>query len=362
MNPNEVYLSTLRAVKHGRPILIVGSPGIGKTTVVKKVAKSLDMDLVVSTPAVADPTDAKGLGFPSADGLSAKFLPFGELLQLLNATRPTLWFVDDLGQGTDAVQASFMPYVLARRCGEHVLPDCVVLVAATNGRSHKANVRGILEPVKSRFHKIVQMEASYAIWREEFAIPEGMPVEIISYLDYAEKATAGKSCFNDFVPSADIVNCAIPRTWANAGDLINDFRLDGGDENELFTVGSVLYHDVCGAIGVEQGAKLWQFNSLKMGLPDINVILSKPRDAWVPKDLNALVLVINTVAVKATEKNLANVIEYGRMVAKQGYGEFQAVMMKDVFLRHPELKHTNEYVRFMTSKDGDVFNGMSLAA
>ena len=140
------------------PVLITGAPGVGKSQIVEQAAASAGADLILSHPAVADPTDAKGLPWVAKDGESATFLPFGELARAIRAERPTVWFLDDLGQAPAAVQASFMQLLLARRVNGHALPEHVSFVAATNRRTDRAGVSGILEPVKSRFVSMIGLE------------------------------------------------------------------------------------------------------------------------------------------------------------------------------------------------------------
>jgi midasin (ATPase involved in ribosome maturation) len=77
----------LKAVPEHLPVLLVGQPGIGKTDIVTAAAAELGADLIVEHPVVSDPTDYKGLPFPTADG--AEFLPFGMLKQLISADRLT---------------------------------------------------------------------------------------------------------------------------------------------------------------------------------------------------------------------------------------------------------------------------------
>jgi len=61
------------------PVLITGRPGIGKSDIVEAAAAATDHELLISHPVVEDPTDSKGLPFPSSDGERARFLPFGDL-------------------------------------------------------------------------------------------------------------------------------------------------------------------------------------------------------------------------------------------------------------------------------------------
>src|SRR5262249_18048951 len=142
-----------------KPILLTGAPGVGKTKLVEQAASKCDADIIVCHPAVSDPTDVKGLPWISEDKKHATFLAFGEIARAIAATKLTVLFPDDLGQASPAVQASWMQLFLGRRVNGHVLPDCVTFIAATNRRTDKAGVQGILEPVKSRFLSIVNVDA-----------------------------------------------------------------------------------------------------------------------------------------------------------------------------------------------------------
>lgn len=158
------------------PVLITGAPGVGKSDIVAQATNQLGFDLVISHPVTEDPTDPKGLPFPAADGTSAHFLPFGNLDKILKATRSTVWFLDDLGQASPAVQAAYMQLLLARRVGEHVLPDCITFVAATNRRTDNAGVSGILDPVISRFATVVNVVPDIQSW-SAWAVRNDMPYE-----------------------------------------------------------------------------------------------------------------------------------------------------------------------------------------
>lgn len=141
ISPQKASMLLSAFMSASTPVLLTGAPGVGKSSIVEAAAKQNGFDLILSHPVVSDPTDAKGLPWPGKDGESATFLPFGDLAQALKATRPTVWFLDDLGQASPAVQASYMQLLLARRVNGHKLPDCVTFVAATNRRSDAAPSR-----------------------------------------------------------------------------------------------------------------------------------------------------------------------------------------------------------------------------
>src|SRR4051794_32553163 len=126
-----------RKIAAGLEVLLVGAPGVGKTQLVYELAQEEGYDVILSHPAVEDPTDVKGVPFPSKDGETACFLPYGILAQAMPATKRTLWFIDDLGQAHEDVQAAYMQLLLGGQIGGHKIPDCVRFIAATNRKQDR---------------------------------------------------------------------------------------------------------------------------------------------------------------------------------------------------------------------------------
>jgi MoxR-like ATPase len=201
------------AIKNKHPLLIKGAPGIGKTDIVTQACRETKTELIISHPVVSDPTDFKGLPFPVKGQMKATFLPFGDLLKLIDADKPTAFFLDDLGQATASVQAAAMQLLLARRINGHKVSDQVVFLAATNRRQDRAAVQGILEPVKSRFSAIVELEVVNDDW-VDWAIAQQMPVELIAFIRFRPQL------LHDFKPTADISNTPNPRTVAAVGKMM----------------------------------------------------------------------------------------------------------------------------------------------
>ena len=50
------------------PILLVGAPGVGKSSIVEQAAESSGFDIIISHPVVSDPTDFKCLPWPEKEG------------------------------------------------------------------------------------------------------------------------------------------------------------------------------------------------------------------------------------------------------------------------------------------------------
>lgn len=321
------------------PVLITGAPGSGKTDIVNQAAELTQSDMILSHPVVSDPTDAKGLPWLDKSGDSATFLPFGDLAQALKANRPTVWFLDDLGQAPPAVQASFMQLILARRVNAHVLPNCVTFVAATNRRSDRAGVSGILEPVKSRFATIVELSVNLADWCN-WAFTAKVPAEVIAFLRFREEL------LHKFEATSDLTNSPSPRTWAAVGRLIN-LRISEELEFAAFS----------GAVGEGAAIEFVAFLKMFRELPSIDSILLNPKQAVIPEGPSALFAVATALASRANDNNFDRVYEYCNRLHDAGQSEFAVLTVLDSHRRTPSIANTTSFIQFASSELGKLAYG-----
>jgi hypothetical protein len=341
MKPSQLISFLSRTIPARLPVLIVGAPGIGKSDLVAQAAAAAGADLIISHPAVADPTDVKGLPWVAKGAEHATFLPFGELARALKATTPTVWFLDDLGQAPPSVQASFMQLLLARRVNGHVLPDCVTFLAASNRRTDRAGVSGILEPVKSRFVAIVELEPDLDEWTQWALGQDDMPPELVAFLRFRPELLSA------FVPSADLTNCPLPRTWAHAGKLL---ALDLPD--------NILLAAVAGAVGQGAAIELMAFLRMFRELPNIDAILLDPDGPVIPKDPAALYAVTTALAVRTTVENFAAVARYAQRLVDALHGEFATLLIRDAVRRTPSVTDSPAFIRLAAGEIGQLIGGI----
>lgn len=327
MKIGEIAKVLEKTVQTKLPVLLVGPPGVGKSEIVEQAAKALDYDLIVSHPVVSDPTDARGLPWPNGD--SARFLPFGELKQAMEATKPTIWFLDDLGQAPPAVQAAFMQLLLSRRVNEHKLSDEVVFVAATNRREDRAGVSGILEPVKSRFATILHVDVNLDDWIN-WAIRQDVDPMIIAYLRFRPDN------LHVFKPTTDMVNQPCPRTWAFVDKLLKA----GIEKKEV----------LAGAIGEGVASEFVSFRSLYHKVPDVDSLLRGAHtfDASIYK-LDELYAILTMVAARAKDAQLPAVAKLAERLTEQERVEMAMMLMNDLFKRRgTQLLKVKEVKQLLT--------------
>ncbi|MGQ7932158.1 ATP-binding protein [Paraburkholderia sp. D1E] len=338
VNPAQLIELLTAYIPARLPVLITGPAGIGKSDIVDRAAYAKGHDLLISHPVVEDPTGSKGLPFPSADGKTAAHLPFGDLERAVNSTRPLVWFLDDLGQASPAVQAAKMQLLLARRVGSHELPPHVTFVAATNRRSDNAGVSGILDPVISRFATVVELQPTVNDWTA-WAILNNVPAELIAFLRFRPDLL--------FVQkrSRDIENSPSPRTWGFLAKTM-----------PVVPKGLELL-SYSGTVGVEAATELMSFLGIYRQLPSPDSILLNPDTAQIPENTSALYAVTAALAAYSNEGNFDRVLTYTDRIISGGSREFGALLVRDALRRTPTLANTDAFVRAQGGEIGKIIQG-----
>jgi hypothetical protein len=318
------------SLQNNLPVLVKGKPGIGKSDIVTQACNKLGYELIISHPVVADPTDYKGLPFVVKDG--AEFLPFGDLKKLLNAEKPIVYFLDDLGQATPAVQSAVMQLLLARQINGHKISPEVRFVAATNRREDRANVSGILEPVKSRFASIVELEVNTEDW-VSWALQNNMPTEVISFIQFRPRM------LDDFKATRDIENSPSPRTVAYVGKMLN-----AGVPSDI------RFETIKGAAGESFAIEFEAFLKVFMTLPSFTQIVLDPNNSPVPDEISGRFAVTGLISEKMGKDNVGSCITYLKRVGE----EFTVAAMKNSTIKNPSICSTREFITW-GSENGELF-------
>lgn len=333
MKPSHLEGFLVFAISNHLPVLIKGKPGIGKSDIVEQASRLAGARLIISHPVVSDPTDYKGL--PFASGGEAHFLPFNDLKKIIDATEPTVFFLDDLGQAPAAVQAACMQLILARQINGHHISDQVTFIAATNRKEDKAAVSGLLEPVKSRFASIVELEVDTDDWVRWALTKGGMPTELIAFMRFRPEL------LDKFEPTKDIVNTPSPRTVAYVGKLQN-----AGVPSDL------MYEAFKGAAGEAFATEYKTFLDIYKDLPNIDKILMAPDTVEVPKQPAVIYAVSSAIAARVNDTTIGNALRYVKRLPP----EVAVACVKDTIVRKPEITSERAYIEW-ASDNGNFIMG-----
>lgn len=318
MRPKTLKGLLTKSFTNGRRVLIKGKPGIGKSDIVAQACAEIGAELLISHPAISDPTDYKGMPAMVGEG-RAEFVPFGDLNKLIEADKPTVAFLDDIGQAAPAVQAALMQLVLARRVNGHHISDHVVFCGATNDTGHMSGVSGMIEPLKSRWDTIVELEVSLDDW-STWALDNRISPELIAFLRFRPQL------LSDFRPTREIRNSPSPRGWASVASWISDDVKD----IEVFS----------GAVGEGAATEFFGFLDMYSTLPSLDQLLLDPQGSPVPENPGALFAVAAGLARKATSANLNRITQYTSRMPK----EFDVVCIRDSFRLDKTIAHSPAFV------------------
>nr|NIV13252.1 ATP-binding protein [Fodinibius sp.] len=303
------------------------------TDITTQVCNEIDYELMVCHPIISDPVDFKGMPWITKNGngeSEADFIPFNDLKRMITADKPLVVFFDDLGQAPPAVQASIMQLLLARRIGEHKVSDQVSMIAATNGKKHKAGVKGILEPVKSRFVTIVELIFDEDAWFD-WAMNEGLDYKLIAFGRFKTELLCA------FIPTADMINSPVPRTVHNLDKLI---KLDLPEVTQ--------YPIYAGAVGEGFTKEFMAFLRLYDNLPNLHLLDTDPDAVEVPTKADIRYAVVSALINRITDQNFKNIMQY----ISRFPIEFQAVFIHDVKKMKPEYQETKPFVDWCV-RNGD---------
>lgn len=339
MKPSTATHLLSAAIARRRPVLLVGAPGVGKSDIVAQAAAAAGADLLVSHPVVADPTDAKGLPWPVADRGEATFLPFGDLAAAIRADRPTVWLLDDLGQAAPAVQAAYMQLILARRVNGHALSDHVAILAASNRRTDRAGVTGMLEPVKSRFASIIEIEADLDDWTA-WALDHHLPPTLVAFIRFRPDLLCA------FSPTADMSQSPVPRTWAHLAE-IETWQLPPAVEAEA----------MAGAVGSGAATEYLAFRAIAAAMVSADQVMLDPHTADLPDKPAECYAIATALGARATPANFERVAIYANRLLDAAKGEFAALTLRDSLRRDKAIAATPAFLRTISGPLGDLIEG-----
>jgi hypothetical protein len=317
MKPSHLKTFLQAAFQARQTICITGRPGIGKTDIVTAACAALGVDLLVCHPVVDDPIDYKGL--PGINNGNAEFLPYGNLRRMIDAPAPLVVFFDDLGQAAEVVQKALMQLLLSRTINGQPISKHVIFIAATNRKEDKAGVSGLLEPVKSRFTAIVELDVDLSDW-VDWALDHALDPNVIAFTQ------ARPNLLLEWKPTKDMTNAVCPRTLANLSKL-TAMQLPDAYRLDAYT----------GAIGTA-AAEFIAFESMADKLQDPRTILDNPATAPLPDHTRPDVIWCTSIglAAIATDTDLPAMITYLDRMAEAGMREYAMISMRALYRRAPD--------------------------
>lgn len=293
-------------------VMMWGAPGIGKSSVVNKVAKDNEMEVIDVRLSQLAPTDIRGLPYVE-DGL-AKFAPPNFLPQSGNG----ILFLDEVNLAPPAIQNVAMQLVLDRKVGDYTVPDGWFIIAAGNRVEDRAAVSQMPAPLTNRFIHFT-VEADLGSWKE-YALTSGVKEEIISFLNFRP------NLLHNFNKNA--IAWPSPRSWDFASDLMK------------------IGLPVDSAVGEGAAAEFKSFVKLYSKLPDVEKVLAGDKSVKMPKEPSVLFAITGALVNRSeTSDNFFNGMMWLVNAATEDY---VGVYMSDALVRMKSLGVQGAFVSKVT--------------
>lgn len=332
MNVSGIRRELEIAKSTGAVVCLVGPPGVGKSSVVREYADSVGADFAIWHVCTWDITNPKGL--PAADLANGRgvWLPYGDMLQAIEAKRHTVICVDDLGLTIPALQGPLMQILgPARQIGEHKVSEFVQFVCTTNDLGDKSGVSVPFAALKDRM-RLINFRVSLDAVTDWF-VSHGADDRITGFLNFRPEFVHSISPVNGWRQDG-----ATPRSWYELSKRLQASEPDAGDEIE-----------VCSAdIGEAIAAEFVGFMRVYRELPDFDDIFTHPDKVPVSADLSTRFAVAAALAGRATVDNIGAYETYLKRIkdsSGRSQREFRLLFWRMAVTRDKSLRTTKEYVK-----------------
>ncbi len=336
LNSTQLTPLVTKVMKAGLVPMIAGSPGIGKSDLVRELAKSLNLFVIDHRLSTSDPTDMSGL--PATQGDKATFLPF-DLFPTQDTEVPAgydgfLLFLDEINSAPQSVQAAAYKLVLDREVGQHKLHDRCACVCAGNLQTDGAIVNRLGTAMQSRLVHF-EMGVDPDKWLS-WAYANGVDSRVTSYIAYSGDK------LHMFDPNHNDKTFPCPRTWHFASRYLE-------------VAGKLSFEDLhalSGTIGEGQAREFLAFCEIENELVSFDDLIKAPLKVDLPTEPSTTYFMCGSIAAKTDKKNLDKVVQFVERLPI----EFQIVCFRDMLKRNKDLKKEAALRNWIITNSKELFD------
>lgn len=210
-----------------RPVLLLGSPGIGKTQIMEQIAKECGIGLVSYTITHHTRQSAIGLPFISKQSFGGQEYALTEytmseivasIYEKMEQTglKEGILFIDEINCVSETLAPAMLQFLQCKTFGNHKIPEGWLIVAAGNPPEYNKSVREFDVVTLDRVRKI-DVEADFQVWKE-YAYAHDLHPAVISYLN------TKKQYFYQMETTVDGRSFATPRGWEDLSTIIGIYE------------------------------------------------------------------------------------------------------------------------------------------
>lgn len=296
-------------------VFIWGSPGIGKSDLVKELALITNREFIDIRLSTLDPVDLRGL--PSIDSannqtnwIPPNFLP-------TDGMKPGVLFLDEINAAPPSIQTAAYQLILDRKIGTYTVPDNWIIIAAGNRLGDRSVTFRLPTALSNRFTHI-EIEVSTDEWYS-WAWKNNIDPYIIGFLRYQPEL------LNRFDPESEDLAFPTPRSWAFASSF-----------EEVRTEEITLYYKaIQGTVGEAAAQQFLAYLKFQDKIPDPDAILSgKSYDVPKSPDTQYLMMpaLINALLSDLSEDRISNYFGFVSKYDKTEFADYGVILVKELLI------------------------------
>ena len=319
--PSEVRAEIISDIEVGLVPFVQSSPGIGKSAIVKQIARDFDLELIDLRLSQCAPEDLMGLPMRvEINGVQKSvFTPFNTF-PLVSDPLPKdkngwILFLDEFNSATKLVQAAAYKVALDKMVGQERIHENCFVVCAGNLSTDRAITTELSTAMQSRLMHY-EMELNFSELMEH-AVKEDWDYRVMGFLNYQP------SKLYTFKPDHTDKTFACPRTW----DFLQR-KIKGKATQQLTIAGMAAA--VSDGVAVEFHTFLEEFDDL----PTYRQIVTDPRTCKVPEKASTCFALTAMIHSRFQEQDMEDLVIYIKRLS----AEFQVIFFRGLVQRFPKIR------------------------
>jgi len=323
VNAKQLPRLVTRALRVGLVPMIKGSPAIGKSDIVRQVAKEHNLKVIDFRLSQADPTDLNGFPNLNADRTKAGYVPM-ETFPIEGDDIPEgyagwLLFLDEINSAPLMVQAAAYKLILDRMVGQRHIHKNVAIIGAGNLETDKAITHKLNPAIQTRLAHFTLVVVA-KLW-DEWAVKHNIDYRIRSFIKFKPEN------LYQFKPDHNNDTFPSPRTWEFCSKLVTDYKTIPAEDIPL----------LASVVDEAAAREFYAYAQIFKDLITIPQILKDPTGLRIPEEPSILYALSGSLGQHMTENDASKLMQFIQRMPI----EFQIMGLQGAIQRIPALmQHT----------------------
>jgi len=318
------------ALRAGLVPNLLGSPGLGKSDLIREVAEDLNLFVIDIRLAQSDPTDLNGFPALNVERTRSHYAP-PTTFPLAGDKPPEgykgwLLFFDEMTSAPPSVQAAAYKVVLDRMVGEHKLHNNVAMVCAGNLSTDKAIVNRMSTAMQSRLIHL-HLRVDVDEWLD-WAIDNKIDYRIIGFIRFRNEL------LHKFNPNHNDRTFPCPRTWHFLSKLCDRWGELTMDKLPLIE----------GTVGEGAALEFKGVADIFASLPSVQQIMEDPASVVISEEPSIRYALTALLSARATENNITKLL----LLIERLPIEFQVITMQGIIQTNPDMEENSDIIKWVS--------------